>query len=99
MGGATKIKQYVFESAKLPEIRGASALLDRINQVAIPALFNVYTDPDDNSEVQKVREQFARRHGIAPPDAPECVIYVGLPLFRGRKLKHVPRLYSVCQST
>jgi len=31
MGGATKIKQYVFESAKLPEIRGASGLLDRIN--------------------------------------------------------------------
>jgi CRISPR-associated protein Cmr2 len=75
MGGATKIKQYVFESAKLPEIRGASALLDRINQVDIPALFNVRTDPDDNLQVQKVREQFARRHGMAPPDAPECVIY------------------------
>lgn len=27
-GGATKIKGYVFESARLPEIRGASALLD-----------------------------------------------------------------------
>ena len=26
-GGATKVKQYVFESARLPEIRGASALL------------------------------------------------------------------------
>jgi CRISPR-associated protein Cmr2 len=75
MGGATKIKQYVFESAKLPEIRGASALLDRINQVDIPALFNVHTDPEDNLQVQKVREQFARRHGMAPPDAPECVIY------------------------
>jgi len=30
-GGATKIKGYVFESARLPEIRGASGLLDRIN--------------------------------------------------------------------
>ncbi len=30
-GGATKIKSYVFESARLPEIRGASGLLDRIN--------------------------------------------------------------------
>ena len=30
-GGATKIKGYVFEAPKLPEIRGASALLDRIN--------------------------------------------------------------------
>ncbi|HBB30412.1 MAG TPA: type III-B CRISPR-associated protein Cas10/Cmr2 [Cyanobacteria bacterium UBA8803] len=38
-GGATKIKQYVFESAKLPDIRGASALLDRINLVDIPAFF------------------------------------------------------------
>ena len=77
MGGATKIKQYVFESAKLPEIRGASALLDRINQVDVPALFNVrYSDnPDDNLQAQKVREQFARRHGLPPPDAPECVIY------------------------
>ncbi|MEN9223118.1 MAG: hypothetical protein Q6M04_11850, partial [Thermostichus sp. BF3_bins_97] len=28
-GGATKIKGYVFESAKLAEVRGASALLDR----------------------------------------------------------------------
>jgi len=27
-GGATKIKGYVFEAPKLPEIRGASALLD-----------------------------------------------------------------------
>ncbi|MEN9265801.1 MAG: hypothetical protein Q6K99_06145, partial [Thermostichales cyanobacterium BF4_bins_65] len=32
-GGATKIKGYVFESAKLAEVRGASALLDRINLV------------------------------------------------------------------
>ena len=38
-GGATKIKQYVFESAKLPEIRGASAFLDRINLVDLPAFF------------------------------------------------------------
>lgn len=38
-GGATKIKQYVFEAAKLPDIRGASALLDRINLVDIPSFF------------------------------------------------------------
>jgi CRISPR-associated protein Cmr2 len=42
-GGATKIKGYVFESAKLPEIRGASALLDRINLVDLPAFFG---DPE-----------------------------------------------------
>lgn len=38
-GGATKIKSYVFEAAKLPDIRGASALLDRINLVDLPAFF------------------------------------------------------------
>ncbi|MEA5573539.1 type III-B CRISPR-associated protein Cas10/Cmr2 [Calothrix sp. UHCC 0171] len=40
-GGATKIKQYVFEESKLPDIRGASALLDRINLVDLPAFFGV----------------------------------------------------------
>jgi len=39
-GGATKIKQYVFDEAKLPDIRGASALLDRINLVDLPTFFN-----------------------------------------------------------
>ncbi|MEH2195473.1 MAG: type III-B CRISPR-associated protein Cas10/Cmr2 [Nostoc sp.] len=38
-GGATKIKQYVFEASKLPDIRGASALLDRINLVDLPTFF------------------------------------------------------------
>jgi CRISPR-associated protein Cmr2 len=44
-GGATKIKQYVFEAAKLPDIRGASALLDRINLVDLPAFFSCENDP------------------------------------------------------
>ena len=39
-GGATKIKQYVFESAKIQDVRGASALLDRINLIDLPAFFN-----------------------------------------------------------
>jgi CRISPR-associated protein Cmr2 len=39
-GGATKIKQYVFEGSKLQDIRGASALLDRINLIDLPAFFN-----------------------------------------------------------
>ncbi|MBD2298847.1 type III-B CRISPR-associated protein Cas10/Cmr2 [Nostoc sp. FACHB-190] len=38
-GGATKIKQYVFEAAKINDIRGASALLDRINLDDIPGFF------------------------------------------------------------
>lgn len=76
MGGATKIKQYVFESAKLPEIRGASALLDRINLVDLPALFHwPCQEVDDNKRASAVRQQFLRRHSIAPPDCPDCVIY------------------------
>ncbi|MFE4108363.1 type III-B CRISPR-associated protein Cas10/Cmr2 [Almyronema epifaneia] len=38
-GGATKIKQYVFEASKLQDIRGGSALLDRINLIDLPAFF------------------------------------------------------------
>jgi CRISPR-associated protein Cmr2 len=38
-GGATKIKPYVFDVPKLHEIRGASALLDNINLVDLPAFF------------------------------------------------------------
>jgi CRISPR-associated protein Cmr2 len=91
MGGATKIKQYVFESAKLPEIRGASALLDRINLRDIPALFarepqwlkqlcqKTEVDKEVILEAQQlmkqVRETFQTRYGIEPPDCKECVIY------------------------
>ena len=39
-GGVTKVKSYVFESADLQAVRGASALLDRINLIDIPALFH-----------------------------------------------------------
>lgn len=60
-GGATKIKEYVFESAKLPEMRGASALLDRLNLLDTRALFG-----DDNQRSDTVE---------ALIDAPECVIY------------------------
>ena len=42
-GGVTKVKSYVFESVDLQEIRGASALLDRINLVDLPALFHAET--------------------------------------------------------
>ena len=47
-GGATKIKQYVFEAAKLAEVRGASALLDRVNLVDLPAFFGCDADPDND---------------------------------------------------
>ena len=80
-GGATKIKQYVFESAKLPEIRGASALLDQINLVGIPTLFHSTFDEfeletEDRDLVEQVRADFARRHtGTQLLNCPECIIY------------------------
>lgn len=46
-GGATKIKNYVFESANLTEIRGASAILDRINLIDLPAFFNKCPENQD----------------------------------------------------
>lgn len=47
-GGATKIKSYVFEASKLQDIRGASALLDRINLIDLKAFFGQV----DNEEWQ-----------------------------------------------
>ncbi|TBR58423.1 type III-B CRISPR-associated protein Cas10/Cmr2 [Westiellopsis prolifica IICB1] len=51
-GGATKIKQYVFEAAKIQDIRGASALLDRINLIDLPAFFNITYRPEENNLYQ-----------------------------------------------
>lgn len=48
-GGATKIKQYVFESAKIQNVRGASALLDRINLIDLPAFFGKNPQPNSNT--------------------------------------------------
>jgi len=70
LGGATKIKDYFLESARLPEIRGASTLLDRINLEDVPALFgDVERCADDGR-----REQIRQRAGVSM-DAPECIIY------------------------
>ena len=72
-GGATKIKGYVFESAKLPEIRGASTLLDRINIEYLPALLG-RKSREDLKRSEDVQEDFRERtgHSLA---AQECVIY------------------------
>ncbi len=79
-GGATKIKQYVFESAKLPDIRGASALLDRINLIDIPAFFN--HDPAFNLyriQCQEVRnwldQEFPNSPNLSTALIPELIIY------------------------
>ena len=73
MGGATKIKGYFLESAKLPEIRGASALLDRINLEDVPALFGRETT-QDKKRYNQIREDFCKRTGHTL-SAPECIIY------------------------
>ena len=72
-GGATKIKGYFMESAKLPEIRGASALLDRINLEDVPALFG-HKIEQDSKRYEDIRKEFCERTGHAL-NAPECIIY------------------------
>lgn len=47
-GGVTKVKGYVFEAEKLPEIRGASAILDWLNEVQLPALWGWNLDAQQN---------------------------------------------------
>jgi CRISPR-associated protein Cmr2 len=77
-GGATKVKQYVFESARLPEIRGASALLDHINRLDLPALWGQSPTPPGElrqARYQATRDWFAKRFDATPLDAPECVLY------------------------
>jgi CRISPR-associated protein Cmr2 len=85
-GGATKIKGYVFESAKLPEIRGASALLDRINLIDLPAFFKCEELPEEFPECYRARQycQRVRRelqhkdktlHSLWDALIPELVIY------------------------
>ena len=73
LGGATKIKGYFLESARLPEIRGASALLDRINLEDIPALFGREI-PTDLQRSERIRDNFCTRTGHRL-SAPECIIY------------------------
>ncbi len=43
-GGPTRIKGYVFEAPKLPEIRGASALLDWVNEERLRQLWHERLD-------------------------------------------------------
>jgi CRISPR-associated protein Cmr2 len=81
-GGATKIKQYVFENTNLTDIRGGSALLDRINLVDIPAFFKAETSPDfpQYQKVQKfcqsVRQQLSSQFSeLWNALIPELIIY------------------------
>ncbi|MEH2352883.1 hypothetical protein [Nostoc sp.] len=84
-GGATKIKQYVFEAAKLPDIRGASALLDRINLIDLPAFFGCENHEDypqcqrAKDYCEQVREDWLDKSGNFPELSqaliPELIIY------------------------
>jgi CRISPR-associated protein Cmr2 len=72
-GGATKIKGYVFESARLPEVRGASALLDRINTIDIRALWG-WIPKNSDGELERVKK-IHKRYGCL--ESPECIVYAG----------------------
>ncbi len=82
-GGATKIKQYVFESDKLSGIRGASALLDRINLIDLPAFFgcersDFYPQCQKAAEFcQSIRHDWlhASFPGLADALIPELIVY------------------------
>ncbi|WP_027404210.1 type III-B CRISPR-associated protein Cas10/Cmr2 [Aphanizomenon flos-aquae] len=63
-GGVTKVKPYVFESSKIQEVRGASALLDRINLVDLPAFFNKNYQPELVNENPEDKEKKKNRYNI-----------------------------------
>ena len=63
-GGVTKVKSYVFESVDLQEVRGASALLDRINLVDLPAFFHAEdTQPSTYKQFEQCQQapQYCKR--------------------------------------
>lgn len=70
-GGATKIKQYVFEAAKLNDIRGASALLDRINLDDLRGFFG------DGSHVTRIQKWLINNElaDLTKALIPELIIY------------------------
>lgn len=82
-GGATKIKQYVFESADLQEIRGASALLDRINLIDLPAFFGAQAShrfsqcQQATSYCQQVQDVWLQAHfpHLVGALTPEMIVY------------------------
>jgi len=79
-GGVTKVKNYVFESAKIQEVRGASGLLDRINLIDLPAFFNVENLPQVyNAQCIDVRkwlnENFNQDYNLSVVLISELIIY------------------------
>lgn len=87
-GGVTKVKQYVFESAKIQEVRGASGLLDRINLVDLPAFFNQIYQPESSNERDKnlytiqcnnvkkwLNDNFNQDYDLSEVLIPQLIIY------------------------
>lgn len=75
-GGATKIKQYVFEGAKLPDVRGASALLERINFIDLPALFGKVKVQDKKRVSLTIKDWLhSQSQELADALIPELIIY------------------------
>lgn len=68
-GGATKIKQYVFEAAKLTDIRGASAILDKINLEDLPDFF------EPNTKSRNWLDQERNFPQLSQALIPELIVY------------------------
>ncbi|MEH2317511.1 type III-B CRISPR-associated protein Cas10/Cmr2 [Nostoc sp.] len=83
-GGATKVKNYVFDSAKIQEIRGASGLLDRINQIDLKAFFNDDYQPEYKPNLYQAQctdirtwlnDNFHQDFNLSQVLIPELIIY------------------------
>ena len=71
-GGATKIKNYVFSSANLMEIRGGSAILDRVNLIDLPTFFDPEKPLHRSRLWLKQKENFPELSEVL---IPELIIY------------------------
>ena len=87
-GGATKIKDYVFEAPKLPEIRGASALLDWVNEQVLPALWGASLGAD--SEQNRIE---LTRCGIVYASGGNILAFASVDKGQGRA-NAIERSYS-----
>ncbi|MBV6626162.1 MAG: type III-B CRISPR-associated protein Cas10/Cmr2 [Rivularia sp. (in: Bacteria)] len=75
-GGATKIKQYLFEESKLPDIRGASTRLDQINLFDLPTFFNQDLDNRYTLYSKEVKKWIETNYPqLSNALIPELIIY------------------------
>ncbi|HEY7067238.1 MAG TPA: hypothetical protein VII06_37595 [Chloroflexota bacterium] len=74
--GVVDAAEYLFESSRLPEVRGAGRLLARLSRVDVPALFGAtFADAANAARASEVRAWFTARWGAPPLEAPECVLH------------------------